>query len=720
MTFGRRPAPRSPLAPGMLGATALLLSALVALPFTGSSSAAETSPPPIGPIDHPIRVGVYDNAPKIFLSAADSRAAGIFGDILEHIAEREGWQLEPVPGSWNECLARLESGQIEIMVDVAWSEERARKYDFHQEPVLSNWGRVYAGTGVKIESLLDLTGRRIAVMDGSIHTTGAEGIVELAHRFAIPCTFITVPDYHEVFRMVERGEAEAGVVNRVFGELYARDSAVKPTPIIFNPNNLFFAFPKGSRLGSHLGERIDANLRALKADDNSAYYQALEQNLGGGMVRRVAVLPDWLYGLLGALIAIVVVVIAFNVILKQRVDRATALLGESERKYRAIFAGAPIGIFQSTFDGQFLDVNPALARLFGYDSPRRMLTAVGSISQQLFRQEGQRERIVAMAREARDYVRTEVEYVRRDGLTFLANLYIRARRDEGGEALFLEGFVEDITERKAAENAIRTMNIELEERVARRTAELRIAKEQAESADQLKSAFLATMSHELRTPLNSIIGFTGLLLQELPGAINAEQRKQLMMVQNSSRHLLALINDVLDISKIEAGQMKILKESFNLRSALERVAGAMIPIAEKKGLACSLTIGDGVGVIEGDKRRIEQIVMNFLSNAIKFTETGRVAIRASRDGESIAIAVSDTGIGIRPEDRETLFKPFQQVDSGLTRRYEGTGLGLSICRKLVDLMGGTISVESAPGEGSTFTFTLPAKDAGTEIRGESA
>jgi signal transduction histidine kinase len=246
---------------------------------------------------------------------------------------------------------------------------------------------------------------------------------------------------------------------------------------------------------------------------------------------------------------------------------------------------------------------------------------------------------------------------------------------------------------------------------ARLFREIEEKSRQLEVANRHKSEFLANMSHELRTPLNAIIGFSEVLVDQMFGELNDKQSEYLHDIYDSGRHLLSLINDILDLSKVEAGRMELEVTHFDIPQAIDNALTLVRGRAEAHGIKLEQLVDERLGDFAGDERKFKQILVNLLSNAVKFTpESGHVTVRAApRDGV-VEVAVVDTGIGIAPEDQPTVFEEFRQVGSDYARKREGTGLGLALTKKFVELHGGTIMVESAPGQGSTFTFTLPVRE----------
>jgi signal transduction histidine kinase len=277
----------------------------------------------------------------------------------------------------------------------------------------------------------------------------------------------------------------------------------------------------------------------------------------------------------------------------------------------------------------------------------------------------------------------ELTYIRKDGSRFPAVVSVTALRDAQNAIIGYLLIGTDNTARKQA--------IELE------------------YASRMKSEFLANMSHELRTPLNGIIGFTEFLIDEKPGPLRPKQKEYLSDVLNSARHLLQLINDVLDIAKVEAGKMELHPETFPVRKAVEEVATVIKSIAQKKRIAVGIEVSDGLDAVTLDQHKFKQVLYNLLSNAVKFSDEGsHVDIHVRRlDPHQLEVQVRDTGIGIKAEDINRLFAEFEQLDSGIARRFEGTGLGLALTKKIVEFQGGRIDVQSVPGKGSVFTVVLP-------------
>jgi PAS domain S-box-containing protein len=819
-----------------------------------------------------VRVGVYENSPKIALSPT-GEPEGIFIDLIEAIARKEGWTVEYVPGTWQQGLDRLAAGEIDLMPDVARTAERERLYAFHDEPALSSWSQVYARRDSGIRALPDLAGRRVAVLEGSAQEEEFRGMVK---GFGLAVELLPKPDFAAAFHAVTRGEADAVVTNRFYGTRNASRLGLQDTAVIFAPARLYFAAPKGTdpaRLAA-----IDRQLLALKQDVTSVYFRSL-RNWSGEEASPG--LPRWLAGTAAALVTLLVAATLLAAAMRRQVNARTAQLRQRteqmailNRTLRAVGSSLDLqtvldeatrGTLELTgCDGGVLCVRepqqgvmrveariracaetdrapdggplrdaacpamlegvmrgrrhvvlrrgaPGVPRPCGnvvdetvrwniYFALESQGNAVGLLC--LFsRQEEppaepvlelvqelcvpvalamENARLYAQARQHAQELENRVEVRTRElaeTTHFLDTLIDRMPnpvfymgpdlRHLGCNRAYEEAFglsraqiigktvleldfldVADQRALYARDKALLESGASVFEEATTRFADgkthpilysigafrhtdgspgglvgvitdiarlketeaaLIEAKHAAESADRLKSAFLATMSHELRTPLNSIIGFTGILLQQLAGPLNPEQHKQLGMVQNSSRHLLALINDVLDISKIEAGELTVASDPLDLAASITKVVGIVAPLAEGKGLALHVEGMEHAGRMTGDARRVEQILLNLLSNAIKFTERGSVtlSVDTTDEGGAVRLHVQDTGIGIKPEDMTQLFQPFRQLDSALTRAHEGTGLGLAICRRLAALMGGSIEASSRPGEGSTFTAILP-------------
>ena len=933
-------------------------------------------------------VGVYENYPKIY-TADDGQARGFFPEIIGCIAQQEGWQVEYRKGTWQECLDRLARGEIDMMPDVAWTPERQAQFDFNEETVLISWAVVYTRPDLNVQSFLDLAGRRIALLKGSVYSGGTAGIRQVLAQFGIQSQFVEYESYKDVFKAVSEGAADAGVVNNIFGTCFERSYKVVRSPILFSPSQLRFAFTRNAPLGKRLIPAIDSQLRKLKRNPVSAYYQAIDSHLYQSPYRTMSIsATNWLSALsseekewlqqhpviragidpefypfeyrdekgrfegissdyvklfnerLGLNLQVMKGITWTSAVagLQNKTMDVLPCVGVTAERARYLLFSKPYISFQrviitrtempflsglsdikdmrvgvqqgSSHEGfvrekttiepvvfptlqegllalsggkidalianlssaaywirklnlinlkaaapasselytlhfavrkdwpelveilnKALDlippdtqreiehrwvaveykpgIEPRVAWRVGLRMAAVVLVVLATIlvwTYRLKREIRQRrqaeeslryrehfERLVsetssrfvalksaeidrhiqAALAEIACFTKATAGYLyafdvdgrpvrthaggdvaalnamdfdsgagprdadwvarlrgNRPVVVPSARLYPAARATEFegqivvevpyGHGEHVDGFVglldtcrphpqwreEDVSLLRLAgqifSNALHRK--EAEEAVARYSADLEAANRQLQDLDRLKNLFIASISHELRTPLNSIIGFTGVILKGMSGALTDRQHDQLARVYGSAQHLLALITDIIDISKIEAGRIDVFPQEFLLNEAIYESVESIRPQLQAKSLRLECDVPAHIQVCT-DRKRLQQCLLNYLSNAVKYTERGKVCVAARDLGDQFEVEVSDTGIGISPEDQQRLFEAFVRLDSHLRIKAGGTGLGLYLTRKIVkDILRGTLSVRSEKGRGSVFAF----------------
>lgn len=393
--------------------------------------------------------------------------------------------------------------------------------------------------------------------------------------------------------------------------------------------------------------------------------------------------------------------------------------------FRDIFENASIGIFQSTPQGKYVRVNPALAAMYGYDDVQDLMEAMTDIGHQLYVDPERREEFVKTLMHNGSMESFESEVHHRDGSTIWISESSRIVRNAEGDILYFEGFVKNVTQRVKLEKQVAEFTQTLEQKVQKRTSELLLeierrrlaetslkdALKEAEAATEAKSRFLASMSHELRTPLNAVIGFSDAMSSELLGPVEPPQYVEYVsIIKSSGTLLLELINDILDLSKIDAGAVELDYDSVDVSSLLldcldltshrATAAGVLLEPVDDSQLSTS---------IHADQRRLKQIILNLLTNAIKFTPKGGRVTTQVKTGERgcLCIVIADTGVGIAPENINRVLSEYGQAEHGLDHVVEGTGLGLPITKKLVELHGGALTLESTLGAGTSVTVCLP-------------
>jgi PAS domain S-box-containing protein len=394
----------------------------------------------------------------------------------------------------------------------------------------------------------------------------------------------------------------------------------------------------------------------------------------------------------------------------QRLELSVNELARSERRFRELLQAAPDAIIEAGHDGRIVLLNAMTEKMFGFNQTELLGKSVEALMPLEFRNQHVQHRSEFWRHPSVRLMGTglDLHAQRKDGSTFPVEISLSPVKP--AEGCCVTAIIRDVSDRKRAEQQLRAVQERLTAELTAKNQQLEERNREIERANQLKSEFLASMSHELRTPLHTIIGFSELLLEEAGEPLSEKQRRFMGHIQQDSQHLLDLINDLLDLSKIEAGGLQLRPESFDFGSALAEVFASIRPLTAAKSI-CLDVPAEQVIKLHADRVRVKEILYNLLSNAVKFTpEHGRVWISLVEDGQMIEVTVSDTGIGISPEQQRAIFDKFYQVGSTTRGVREGTGLGLAITKRLIEMHGGTIGVQSEPGKGSHFKFTLPKLD----------
>lgn len=637
-----------------------------------------------------VRAGLEQNPPLSFIDA-NGQPAGLLVDILNQVAAEQGWVIDYRPDTFQNCLEKLQNLDLDLMITIAFSQERATLYDFNTVNIISAWGQVYTRPDSRIDSFLDLDGVRVAVMAKDTHH---RALREMLAKFSVQPDYLVVDNFDQVFAAVQDGRADAGVVGRFFAMKNEEAYQLRPTPMLFNPIEVRYATPRG--LHGELLAAIDATLVRDKTTPDSAYFRSLERWFG---VTGKHGIPGWFWPALATTVTLVALLLAFILLLRRQVqsrtrhlqqsliaqEKAQLALQVSESSYRELVESANAIILRWNPQGEIAFINEFGEHLFGYAagelSGRNVLeTIVPSY-------ESDGRDLTAMIHEIclhpENYAVNVNENVRKNGSRIWISWRNRPVYDDQGNLTGILSVGQEVTEQKRAEQARLLL-------------------------DQTKDAFISTAAHELRTPLTSMIGYAELLREAKSDQFSPDQRLEFLNeIADKGQRLGRIIEDLLDLSRIQQGiPLPLHRHPENLLVLIEKAVAHKAVIATRHRFCCTAD-SDADLELAIDRDRIIQVLDNLLDNACKYSPAGsEISVSLHRQQQNLRVCVADQGIGMTPEQVAKIFEPFYRADSSNTS-IGGLGLGMSIVQRIITAHGGRIWVESQPQSGTRVLFTLP-------------
>lgn len=654
-----------------------------------------------------IRVGIIDNKPMCFIDDS-GKPAGIFVEVIEHVADTEGWSLEYVHGAWTNLRAKLSSGEIDILLSMAYSDERAQHYSFNKTAVFNNWAEVYVPAGSSINSLLDLQNKRIASLAKGIYTTGPEGLVNLNEKFNLAIELVATSSYLEAMQAVRAGKAEAAVVNRLTGALYAKSLGLQKSGIVFAPVRIHFALNQDNPYTTIIIEKIDKNLLELKKDRSSRYHRSINLALGGENVKEV--IPLWVLWCLGILFSFFLLIVGFNFFLRWQVNKKTldlrevntklktdmarrikieADLRESQERFQALADNSSDWIWEIDENENYTYGSPRIKNLLGY-TPEEIIGKTPFDLMPASARKKVAEDFYVLKAAQRPFANLENLNQHKDGSLVILETSGVPVLDKGGRFQGYRGIDRDITERKKIEAQL----------------------QQAQKLEAL-GTLAGGIAHDFNNLLTPIIGYSDMLRTRF--ADGSSEAESLGEVMNAANRAKDLVNQILTISRQTEHELIPVKIRLIVKEVL-KLLRSTIP----KSIEIKENINES-GSVLADPTQIHQIVMNLGTNAYHaMRQDGGVlsvslsSVDISREDQKVGsldlipgaylqLVISDTGCGMDQATVKRIFEPYFTTK----KIGEGTGLGLAVVHGIVKSHKGHISVYSEAGVGTSFNIYLP-------------